>query len=517
MKRARIFEKDSVCGVVAARTAGDVLRQIRSALRYTNTIELRLDWLANAQEAARLLAQLKKNRILGRATFIATCRGRQAGGKFSGTVVEQLNLLRSAINAGCEWVDLEVETTAELPRFTLGLYTAHAKRILSHHDFHGTPDPRRLARLARKLGETCDGFGFDAVKIATECDSLADSLRVLALARHPQDHNVVAVPMGEVATPARVLAPRFGSALSYAPVEEATAPGQIPLGELHDLYRASAITRRTRVYGIIGNPIAHSLSPVLHNTAFRARKLDAVYLPFRVADLKDFLRAIEPLGICGFSITLPHKEKILRHLDDCDPLAAAIGAVNTVVVRGGGKLFGYNTDYVGVLRAIERRMPIAGSRVLILGAGGAARAVAFALAKGGAAISIYARRMERGRKLAREAGGDTMPRAALKREFFDAIVNATPVGMHPNTRQSPLNANELNCRIVFDTIYRPRRTKLLQLAAAKGIETILGVEMFLAQGIAQWEIWTGMRAPEALMRRAVLRKLEAEERKQKES
>jgi len=513
MKRALVFEKGSVCGVVAGRTARDALRQIRSALRYTKTLELRLDWLADEREAARLLEQLKKEEIPRRTTLIATCRHRKAGGKFSGTVVEQLSLLRVAINAGCQWVDLEVETAAELPSFTLGLYTAHAKRILSYHDFRGTPDPPRLARLVRELYQMCDDLGFDAVKIATKCDSLADSLRVLSLVRPSQDQNVIAVPMGEAATPARVLAARFGSALSYAPVAEATAPGQIPLAELHGLYRASGVSARTRVYGVIGNPIAHSLSPVLHNTAFHARKLDAIYLPFRVADLNDFLRAIQPLSIAGFSITLPHKEKILRHLDDCDPLAAAIGAVNTVVVRGGKKLFGYNTDYVGVLRSIKRRMPIAGSRVLILGAGGAARAVAFALAKGGASVSICARRAER----AREVGGDVMPRTALKREFFDAIVNTTPVGMHPDTRQSPLNARELNCRIVFDTIYRPRRTKLLQLAAAKGIETISGVEMFLAQGIAQWEIWTGTRAPEALMRRAVLRKLEEEERKHKES
>jgi 3-dehydroquinate dehydratase/shikimate dehydrogenase len=230
-----------------------------------------------------------------------------------------------------------------------------------------------------------------------------------------------------------------------------------------------------------------------------------------VRELDDFVAAIEPLGLQGFSITLPHKQDILRHLDDCDPLAAEIGAVNTVVVRGRGKLFGYNTDYVGVLRALERRMPIAGSRVLIVGAGGAARAVAFALARGGAAVAICARRIERARKLALAVHGEAIPRTALRREFFDAIVNATPVGMHPHTNDSPLEARELNCRLVFDTIYRPRETKLLQLAARRGIETVSGVEMFLAQGIAQWEIWMGERAPEAAMRRAVVAALRSEE------
>jgi 3-dehydroquinate dehydratase/shikimate dehydrogenase len=317
--------------------------------------------------------------------------------------------------------------------------------------------------------------------------------------------------MGEIATPVRILALREGSALAYAPVELATAPGQVPLAEMTKLYRADKLDRQTRVYGVIGDPVGHSLSPVLHNKGFAARRVNAVYLPFLVRELDDFVAAIEPLGLQGFSITLPHKQDILRHLDDCDPLAAEIGAVNTVVVRGRGKLFGYNTDYVGVLRALERRMPIAGSRVLIVGAGGAARAVAFALARGGAAVAICARRIERARKLALAVHGEAIPRTALRREFFDAIVNATPVGMHPHTNDSPLEARELNCRLVFDTIYRPRETKLLQLAARRGIETVSGVEMFLAQGIAQWEIWMGERAPEAAMRRAVVAALRSEE------
>ncbi len=514
MAKALTSEKSRVCAVVAARTARDAWHQLRRALRDTGTVELRLDWLASAAEAHRLLALLKKSGIPRRATLIATCRRRQAGGLFSAALAAQLSLLHSAIDAGCAWVDVEIETVAAIPPFTLDLFTSGAKRILSYHDFRGIPSPRGLTQVARRMNQLREASGFDVLKLAVQCDSLAQSLRLLALSR--QYPNVVSIPMGDVATPVRILAPRLGSGFSYAPVDQATAPGQIPLAELRELYRGGDVTRCTRVYGVIGDPIAHSLSPVLHNAAFRARKIDAVYLPFRVIDLVDFLRAIEPLKIAGFSITLPHKERILHHLDDCDPLAAAIGAVNTVVVRGAGTLFGYNTDYVGVLRAIERRMPIAGSRVLILGAGGAARAVAFALAKGGAYVSICARRAERARKLAREVDGDAMPRAALRHEFFDAIVNATPLGMHPNTHQSPLNARELNCRIVFDAVYRPRHTKLLQLAASKGIETISGVEMFLAQGIAQWEIWTGTRAPEAIMRRAVLQRLEAEERERKQ-
>src|SRR5208282_5126214 len=231
---------------------------------------------------------------------------------------------------------------------------------------------------------------------------------------------------------------------------------QISLQEMKDLYRVDRLDSRTRVYGVIGDPVGHSLSPAMQNAGFAARRMNAVYLPFLVHDLRDFLGSVGPLGIQGFSVTLPHKERILRRLDGCDPLATRIGAVNTVVVRGGGNLYGYNTDYVGVLRALEKRMPLRGSRVLIVGAGGAARAVAFALAQAGSSVCVCARRQERAKSLARAAGGEAVARVRLRSEFFDAIVNATPVGMHPSVDDSPLNARDLNCRLVFDTIYRPR-------------------------------------------------------------
>jgi 3-dehydroquinate dehydratase/shikimate dehydrogenase len=304
---------------------------------------------------------------------------------------------------------------------------------------------------------------------------------------------------------------REGSALAYAPVAHATAPGQVSLEELTRLYRAHLLTRRTKVYGVIGDPVGHSLSPLLHNTGFAARHVDAVYLPFLVHQLRDFLSAIPEFGVRGFSVTLPHKQAILRHLKECEPLATEIGAVNTVVVRSNGSLYGCNTDYVGVLRALQEKLSIKGSRVLIFGAGGSARAAAFALARAGAIVGICARREKAARELARAVGGEVVPRRALRTEFFDAILNATPVGMHPHDGISPLASNELRCHTVMDLIYRPQGTHLLKLAAQKGIATVSGVEMFLAQGIAQWEIWMEKRAPEPAMRRAVLGALRAEE------
>ena len=484
-------------------------RQLREALRHARTVELRLDWLAGERELARFLLDLRRTRFGRRMTLIATCRRKEAGGRFLGSISAQLAVLHRAIAAGCQWIDLEVESLGAGASFTGDLCTGKARRILSFHDFAKTPTKSDTRKLLGRFEHAARTAGFDAVKMATQCNSIGESLRVLGLARDKR--NAIAVPMGEIATPARILALREGSALAYAPVERATAPGQLPLAAMCELYRASELNRQTRVYGLIGDPIGHSLSPVLHNAGFAARDVDAVFLPFLVRELDDFVAAIGPLRLGGFSVTIPYKQRIIRHLDDCDPLAREIGAVNTVVVRGRGKLFGYNTDYIGVLRALERRMSIAGSRVLIFGAGGAARAVAFALARAGASVSICARRQEPARKLALAVHGETIPRQALRREFFDAIVNSTPVGMHPHTSDSPLEARELNCRLVFDTIYRPQRTKLLQLAAGRGIETVSGLDMFLAQGVAQWEIWMGERAPEGAMRRAVVAALRGEE------
>jgi 3-dehydroquinate dehydratase/shikimate dehydrogenase len=277
------------------------------------------------------------------------------------------------------------------------------------------------------------------------------------------------------------------------------------------LYRAHELTKKTRVFAVIGDPVEHSLSPLLHNTGFIARDVDAVYLPFLVRRLKDFLNVVERLGIRGFSVTIPHKETILKYLKDCDPLAAEIGAVNTVVVRRDGSLYGSNTDFVGVLRALETKMRLRASRVLVFGAGGAARSAAFALAHAGAELAICARREQMGRKLARVVHGEFIGRRALRHEKFDAIINSTPVGMYPHSNISPLSARELNCRIVMDLIYRPLDTELVTIAREKGIRTVSGVDMFLAQGFVQWELWTGESAPHAAMRRAVLESLRAEE------
>jgi 3-dehydroquinate dehydratase / shikimate dehydrogenase len=492
-----------ICAVVAASSEREMASHLLRAWRETPTVEVRLDWLKSDAERRRLLVWLRRNRPR-RAVVIATCRRREGGGLFADSVQDELYWLAQAGNAGCLWCDLEVETLRKLPRKSIHQYSLPKRILLSVHNFDGMP-PLNPSLGARGLQADAD-----ALKVAGAPSTIADSVRLLRLAA--KIPNCVAVPMGEVALPARILALREGSALAYAPLAAATAPGQVSLTEMKHLYRAHALNRQTQVFGVIGDPIAHSLSPLLHNTAFLARKMNAVYLPFLVKNLRDFLKAAPDFGLRGFSVTIPHKQTILRHLQDCDSLSAQIGAVNTVVVRRDGALYGCNTDYVGVLRALEKRLTLPKSQVLILGAGGSARAAAFALSRAGAGVFICARREAAARGLARAVGGEAVPRRALRTKSFDAILNASPVGMYPHSAVSPLRPGELHCRVIMDLIYRPERTKLLQLAAHKGIATVSGVEMFLAQGIAQWELWMKRPAPRQAMRRAVLAALRGEER-----
>jgi 3-dehydroquinate dehydratase/shikimate dehydrogenase len=506
-----VFGNDRVCAVVAAQSAADAIGQVKaagSAPGRAHVVELRLDFLSDRVEIARLLGWLARQDKI--PTLIATCRLRQAGGRFKGRAADEIAVLARAVAAGCRWCDIEIETAEEVGAAQLKDALAPARLLISAHDFRRLP--QNLPTIVRRL----EAYGGDAIKIAAASRSLAEVRQLLELARGRPD--VVVVPMGDGMLAARLLALRQGGALAYAPMARSTAPGQIPFDEIERVYRLrrrfgkskAGINPQTSLYGVIGNPVAHSFSPLMHNAAFAARHKNAIYLPFHVRDLSDFIAAIEPFQIAGFSVTLPHKERILRDLDECDTLAAEIGAVNTVVVRAG-KLCGYNTDFTGVLRAIERRLPLSSSSVLLVGAGGAARAAAFALARAGGAVSIWARRPQRARALARAVGGEAIDRREIARRSFDAIVNCTPVGMHPGGG-SPLEGRELNCRLVMDLIYRPLKTELLRRAERQGIETISGVDMFVAQGVSQWELWIGESAPKAVMRRAVLAALQKEEK-----
>ena len=261
------------------------------------------------------------------------------------------------------------------------------------------------------------------------------------------------------------------------------------------------------LYGVIGNPIGHSLSPVMHNAAFAAVGLNSYFNAFQVADLKAAITGVRALGIAGLSVTLPHKTEVIQYLDWVDEQALAISAVNTIVNRQGC-LCGYNTDATGALEALQAKIELRGRRVVILGAGGAARALVYGVAKAGGQVAVVNRSVKRGANLAKEFGVRSLSFAEIEEFKPDILVNTTPLGMAPDIEQIPVSADLLNpSMVVMDIVYNPLKTKLLEAAEKCGAQTIDGLEMFVAQGALQFEMWLGLKAPVKVMRAAVLKQL----------
>jgi 3-dehydroquinate dehydratase/shikimate dehydrogenase len=303
----------------------------------------------------------------------------------------------------------------------------------------------------------------------------------------------------------RVLGPRAGAAFTFASSGEGeeTAPGQPAARVMRDLYRIEQLDQATRIFGVAGNPIAHSLSPLMHNTAFRRENVNAVILPLKVKALDDLLALTRELPLSGVAITMPLKQEVLPFLANMDPLTARIGACNTLRTGADGKLYGFNTDVAGVVRPLEKRMSIKGSRIAVLGAGGAARAAVFGLVEQGAEVFIVNRTHEKAVALAKKAKAKSLKHELLAKNHFDALINTTPCGMAGSKQALPIKENELDAGLVFDMVYNPLETPLLKLTRERGIPVINGLEMFVQQGARQFEIWTGKPAPEAEMLRVV--------------
>jgi 3-dehydroquinate dehydratase/shikimate dehydrogenase len=357
----------------------------------------------------------------------------------------------------------------------------------------------------------------DYYKVVSTATTLYDNVAMMKfLEKQSERLSVIGMCMGEQGIISRVLGVRAGSVFTFASVspEEKTAPGQVTAQELRSTYRIEQLDAATRIYGVVGDPVAHSLSPTIMNAALRRENVNGVYVALHAKTLKDLLGCVRDIPIHGLSITMPYKEAILQHLDNTDSHTTKIGACNTVVRAQDGKLYGFNTDTAGVVRPLEQRIPLEKAKILVLGAGGAARAAVFGLKERGAEIYILNRTAGPAQKLAHQARARIIKRAAdLKKQSFDVIINATPVGMG-NSRESPLKEDEINTKFVFDMVYDPVETRLIQLAKARGAEVIPGIEMFVHQAARQFEIWTGKPAPwdemlsvvqKALVERAVAR------------
>ncbi|MDO7687901.1 MAG: shikimate dehydrogenase [Pirellulales bacterium] len=461
-------------------------------------VELRLDCIQRKVQVKRLLADRP-------CPVIATCRRKQDGGHWERTEEERLTVLRTAIAEGVDYVDLEDDIAKTIPRF------GSTRRIISFHDFKRTPDD--LKGLHAYLAD----LDADVVKIATLANHPNDNLRMLELVRSSTTPTV-GLCMGEIGTPSRVLAGQFGATFTFAPFnpEKILAPGQIPWRQLCEMYRYDAITPSTKVYGVIADPVGHSLSPVVHNAACAAAGIDAVYLPFLVpkGHLGDLLKKAKRWPLAGLSVTIPHKENVVGFASSQGDLVEEIGAANTISFDGEtGAMKVFNTDVTAAVAAIQESLEAQdvgfGGRLglktaLILGAGGAARAIAFGLRKQGVEVTISSRTVGRAHTLAELVNGKVVEWSGRHRLPYDCVVNATPIGMHPKVNETPFGAKHLRpYMVVFDTVYNPENTLLVKEAQDVGCKVVTGVEMFVRQAAEQFKIWHGKEPPDGVMRLAL--------------
>src|SRR5262245_13984173 len=486
-----------MCVPVWAANAADLIQKADTIVRENSFIEFRLDYLA---KPALALPKLKTFvEYHPEALIVATCRRAASGGKFRGSIASQVDILAKAAGQGCHLVDLELESAARLKPADFARLRRSASLLLSFHDFRGT---KKLEETFAKMRQ----YPADFFKVVSTANSLFDNVIMMKfLEKYSHAHSLIGVCMGEQGIISRLLAVRAGSQFTFAAASpgEETAPGQIAARTLRETYRIDQVDAATRVYGVAGDPIAHSLSPLMLNTAFRRENVNAVYLALHAKTLDDLMSCVRDIPINGLSITMPYKEQILKHLDKTDPLTTKIGACNTVVRAQDGKLYGFNTDVAGVVRPLEVRMRLQGTRILVLGAGGSARAAVFGLKERGADVYILNRTAAPAQNLAKQARAKAVNRTLLKKMEFDVIINATPAGMDGNRDPLPLSPQELKAKYFFDMVYTPQETKMVKLARANGIHVILGSEMFVQQGARQFEIWSGKPAPAGEMQRVV--------------
>jgi 3-dehydroquinate dehydratase/shikimate dehydrogenase len=461
--------------------------------------EFRLDYLASPENG---IAAIRKFLTAhSDCSILATCRRHQNHGKFNGSVEEQIRILNAAVDAGARAVDLEIESAENLAA-RLDTFRGKARLILSYHNYDGTPSPEVVLRRMMRIPA-------DAYKIVTTARKPSDNYRVLALMKSNPRTPLIVLSMGETGFPTRVLSTAWGGLFTYAAPNsaEGTSAGQVSARLLRNLYRVEKFSRAAKIYGVVADPVRHSISPAVHNRAFQAHRLDAVYLPFLVKppQLKDFFTLADQLPVSGFSVTIPHKQKAMRYLDIIDPLARRIGAVNTVW-RKAGKWRGTNTDAEAVTIPLSRKIRLPKSSVLLVGNGGAARSAAYALMESGAKVSIVGRNPDRVRSLAKTCGAEPLLSEQAEARKFDALVHATSLGMFPHT-DGCFFQNVIPAEVVFDMVYNPIETELVRRATAQGLTIISGLQMFLEQAARQYEIWTGATAPRTVMEKVAIETL----------
>ena len=495
---------DRVCAVVA-RTRHKMMQvELQQAAKKAKFVEVRLDFLAKAVDFKRL--QPYKG-----CAWLGTLRRPADGGRWSGTEQERQMVLRQAVVSGCfEWIDLETDIASSIPRF------GSIKRVVSYHNLIETP-PDLDAIYDQMLKQDADVY-----KLAVMPRTATDLARIVAIQKRAAKPTIC-FGMAALGFPTRFTALKFGAPWIYALFnkERELAPGMPALSDFRSTYPVKGIDADTRFFALLGDPVEQSLSPVLHNHMLLRNKVNAVYVPFRVPDgqLHDAVAAMKAVPVGGYSVTIPHKEAAANEAAEVDPLVSTTDAANTLVARPDGSFFAANTDYPAAVESLQAHFDelaaannappreFAQMHALILGAGGAARAIAFALHRAGAHVTVTSRTPERAQKLAEHVGCKHTDWANRHNVApCDLAVNCTPVGMFPKVDESPLHVSFLQPSLtVFDTVYNPEQTLLLRDAKSRGCGIVTGVDMFVRQAAKQFELFTGI-APDLEQMRELLRK-----------
>ncbi|KAL5555810.1 hypothetical protein UlMin_038046 [Ulmus minor] len=444
-----------------------------------------------------------------------TYRPNWEGGQYNGDEKTRQDVLRLAMEYGADYVDVELQVAREFNESIYGKKPEKFKVVVSSHNYQNTPSVEDLGNLVARIQAT----GADIVKFATTALDITDVARVFQITVHSQVP-IIGLVMGERGLISRILCAKFGGYLTFGTLESkiVSAPGQPTIYDLLHLYNFRQIGPDTKVFGVIGKPVGHSKSPILYNEAFKSVGFNGVYLHLLVDDIANFLQTYSSTDFSGFSVTIPHKEAALKCCDEVDPVAKSIGAVNCIIRRPkDGKLLGFNTDYIGAISAIEDGLrgsnngssitcsPLAGKLFIVIGAGGAGKALAYGAKAKGARVVIANRTYDRARELADIIGGDALSLADLNSfhpEDGMILANTTSIGMHPKVDETPISKDALRSySLVFDAVYTPKMTRLLQEAEESGATVVSGVEMFIGQAYEQFERFTGLPAPKELFRK----------------
>lgn len=489
-----IPQSPNLCAIIARTRHGVMISEMADAASNgAGLVELRLDFLAKAPDFKRLLEKKP-------CPVICTIRRKSEGGKYAYKEEERLTLVRQAIVAGTDWVDLEWDIIEKVPRF------GKVKRIVSYHNF--TEIPSDIDAIYQKM---CS-FDVDVVKVACMAKTPDDNWRILELFKDAPKPTI-AFCMGEMGFPSRILGGTLGAPFVYSSYnpDRVIAPGLPSLKQLRGVYNYHRINKNTKVFGVVGDPIGHSLSPVVHNAAFRQTGFNGVYLPFLVPESKfsDFLKGARKFGVNGLSITIPHKESAASAATVSDAIVRSTNSANTLLQRENG-WEAFNTDYKALIEALLISLPplpngeqadLKARQVLLLGAGGVARSVAFALLQQGAIVTITNRTPERAQRLASSLNCRHIDWATRHNVLADIVINATSLGMYPDENSSPLHPSFFRPGlIVFDTVYNPESTLFVKEARDRACVVITGLELFVRQAAAQFLLFTGKSAPAELMR-----------------